>query len=146
MRLRLQDGDILFVRTNGNPDYVGRCAVFAREFITSSGYDPHEFVFASYLIRARPDRGKVNPDYLQTYLTSTSARRALKERSRTSAGQYNINIEGLRSIPLMLPLLAEQSAFAEHLAQIQATIAQQERMAAAADQLVASLMARFFEG
>ena len=27
-RLRLLSGDLLFVRTNGNPDYVGRCAVF----------------------------------------------------------------------------------------------------------------------
>lgn len=27
-RLTLQKGDLLFVRTNGNPEYIGRCAVF----------------------------------------------------------------------------------------------------------------------
>ena len=32
-RLRLHDGDLLFVRTNGDPDYVGRSAVFNAENI-----------------------------------------------------------------------------------------------------------------
>ena len=34
-RLRLHDGDLLFVRTNGNPDYVGRSAVFNAETMRS---------------------------------------------------------------------------------------------------------------
>lgn len=46
-RYSLERGDILFVRTNGNPDYVGRCAVFE---------PPNEgvWLYASYLIRGRP--------------------------------------------------------------------------------------------
>ena len=43
-RLRLKEDDLLFVRTNGNPDYIGRCAVFD---------GPREALFASYLIRVR---------------------------------------------------------------------------------------------
>ena len=36
-RLRLQEGDVLFVRTNGNPDYVGRCAAFSTTEVAGNG-------------------------------------------------------------------------------------------------------------
>jgi hypothetical protein len=45
-RLRLQDGDLLLVRTNGNPNYVGRSVVFTHP-------DARLWVYASYLIRVR---------------------------------------------------------------------------------------------
>lgn len=42
--LLLEHGDLIFVRTNGNPEYVGRSAVFDLEM---------PCLYASYLIRAR---------------------------------------------------------------------------------------------
>ena len=145
-RLLLKNGDVLFVRTNGNPDYVGRCTVFEEELVRSVGVPTDQFVYASYLIRARPDPQTVNPHYLQALLSSDYGRKAMRERSRTSAGQYNINTEGLRSIPVPVPPLDLQQSFASRASDIQAMIAQQDRMAEASEELIASLMARAFEG
>lgn len=106
-RLAMQEGDVLVVRTNGSPDLVGRCAVF-------EGAD-QPFAYASYLIRLRPDRTKVNPRYLAFFLSSTLGRDAIEKIKRTSAGQYNINSENLRAIELPLPPLAEQQQIAQRL-------------------------------
>lgn len=111
-RITLADGDLLFVRTNGNPDYVGRSAIYDDQRMIDAGYAPNASVYASYLIRARLNRS-VCPAFIQAQLSSAEGRRHFRERSRTSAGQYNINTESLGTIPLMLPPLSLQLAFAE---------------------------------
>ena len=45
-RLRLVDGDLLFVRTNGNPDFVGRCSVYESSAVTAAGFDGADCVYA----------------------------------------------------------------------------------------------------
>lgn len=145
-RLKLEEGDLLFVRTNGNPDYVGRSAVFDSSVVAGSGFEPSQFIYASYLIRARPDPRRVNSIYLQALLASEFGRKALRERSRTSAGQYNINTVALGSVPIPLAPIDLQRAFAARVADIQSIIVQQERAAAVAERLMQSLMARCFEG
>lgn len=114
-RLRLCEGDVLFVRTNGNPDFVGRSAIFTRSAVLDYGYDPSEFIYASYLIRARLNQSLVLPGFLCHYLSSPEGRQAVRERCRTSAGQFNINTAGLGTIPLPLPPLREQTRIASIL-------------------------------
>ena len=114
-RLRLFEGDVLFVRTNGNPNFVGRSAIFTRSAVLDYGYDPSEFIYASYLIRARLNQSLVLPEFLCHYLSSPEGRQAVRERCRTSAGQFNINTAGLGTIPLPLPPLREQVRIASIL-------------------------------
>lgn len=106
-RLVLEPGDLLVVRTNGSPELVGRCAVFEG--------GPRLFAFASYLIRLRIDPEKANPRFLAFFLTSTYGRDAIAAIRRTSAGQYNINSENLRSIQISLPSIEEQKRLADRL-------------------------------
>lgn len=110
-RIRLESGDLLFVRTNGSRDLVGRCAVF-----DVAEQEP-PFGFASYLIRVRVHQTKVLPRYLAYFLNSTNGRSELDSRRRTSAGQFNINSENLRSIPLPVPPIAVQQRLLEQLEQ-----------------------------
>ena len=117
-RLKLLEGDLLFVRTNGNPDYVGRCAVFESESVRKKGYKPENFVYASYLIRARLDQERVHPRFVQFYLLTHAGRAALRSRCRTSAGQYNINTEGLGLIPIPIPPFRLQEEFASKVTEI----------------------------
>jgi restriction endonuclease S subunit len=58
----------------------------------------------------------------------------------------HINKTQLGNFPVMLPPLALQRIFAERVADIQATVDQMDRAAAAAEQLQATLMARLFGG
>ncbi|MDO8777642.1 MAG: restriction endonuclease subunit S [Burkholderiaceae bacterium] len=145
-RLQLLSGDILFVRTNGNPDYVGRCAVFEPALVANSGFEPNEFIYASYLIRARLKGRDLLPLVLQHYLSEGEGRRALRARCKTSAGQYNINTEGLGAIPVPLFPTAFQQTFATRIKAIEALKAIHRTALAELDALFASLQQRAFAG
>ncbi len=103
-RLRLADGDLLLVRTNGNPHYVGRSVVFRRP-------DERIWVYASYLIRVRL-RGGLLPEFVNIVLGLGQGRRELLRRVTTSAGNHNINSNSIRLIRLPVPRLAEQERIA----------------------------------
>jgi len=110
-RLQLLSGDLLFVRTNGNPDFVGRCAVYQPEQFLMTEFAESDFVFASYLIRARLKDSLILPIFLQKFFESDEGRMALRRGCKTSAGQYNINTETLGSIPVPVPPLQQQRTF-----------------------------------
>lgn len=108
--LTLNEGDILLVRTNANPDYIGRCALFKNLRGT--------WVYASYLIRIRIDKDRADPGYLVKLLQSEKARRQFLSIARTSAGNYNINTTGIKSIVVCLPEISEQQKIAEILSTV----------------------------
>lgn len=94
-RLTLVDGDLLLVRTNGNPNYVGRSAVFRSQ-------DARVWVYASYLIRVRLGDDLL-PDYVNIFLSSERGRRELLRRVTTSAGNHNINSNSIRLLAIPVP-------------------------------------------
>jgi type I restriction enzyme S subunit len=145
-RLQLLPGDLLFVRTNGNPDNVGRCAVFDPSLVEKTGYDKHRFIYASYLIRARLKKSLLKPLVLQHYLSVGEGRRALRARCKTSAGQYNINTESLAAIPLPVLPPSLQERFSERVDAIESLKADQRASIVELDALFASLQHRAFRG
>jgi type I restriction enzyme S subunit len=106
-RFRVQLDDILIVRTNGNPAYIGRSALASSEV--------SEFLFASYLLRIRCDVTRVYPYFLNALLQSKRTRRLLLRAATTSAGNYNINTNNLRRILIPIPSLEEQQRIIEVL-------------------------------
>lgn len=133
-KLALRAGDILFVRTNGNPAYIGRAVVCDGQ---------HEAAYASYLIRARlADPGPAIPQYVREAMTVTSYRDVVLRAARTTAGNYNMSVEGLSGLPLPFPPLDLQHAFAERLADLRSIITQQERALTIARDTERALMAR----
>lgn len=145
-RLRLRNDDLLFVRTNGNREYVGRSAVVTPELGKYMGLAPADFVYASYLIRARLRLENVDATYLQAYLSGPSGRKAILERAKTSAGQFNINIESLSSIPVELPLVERQRRFSEKSREIDRVMALYRGHLNNLDGFFASLQYRAFRG
>jgi type I restriction enzyme S subunit len=135
-KLLLRPGDVLVVRTNGNKNYVGRCAVFDLQ---------EEFLFASYLIRLRLDQ-RLNPHYLVAYLGTPTGRREIDRTTRTSAGQYNISASGLASIQIPVPPLAKQLKFVDQYAQWRASQVTLERGTDDAAALLSALLDRAFFG
>lgn len=136
-KLELISGDILFVRTNGNPDYVGRCAVF----------NLHErYLFASYLICGRLDLNLLEPEFVANYLRSRACRESMKPYIRTTAGQSNIGIEGLSQIPIIVPPRQLQTRFVEINQRHQKLARCQKESARQAEQLFQSLLRQAFEG
>ena len=134
-KLRLAHGDLLFVRTNGNPDYVGRCAVFDLEA---------ELYFASYLIRARTKQKLIVPVFLSAYLRTPDGRRSMQPSIRTTAGQYNVSVEGLRDVQVIVPPLPLQQKFAALVQRVERLRAVQREALRQAEHLFASLLHRAF--
>jgi type I restriction enzyme S subunit len=117
--LRLDDGDILIIRTSGSRDLVGTCAVF---------HEAGVFVFASYLIRLRTLRDKANPDFVSWYINSSIGRQQVDSLSRQIM-QNNINSQELRSLRIPLPPLDVQRAIMERVAAGRAEIAREREAA-----------------
>jgi type I restriction enzyme S subunit len=133
----LKHGDIIFVRTNGNPDYVGRCAVFNLD---------KDLLFASYLIRARVDLSKINPVFLLNFLQTAKGREAMAPYIRTTAGQSNIGIEGLGQIPVPVPPLSLQEEFAGVVARVESLRGRMGESTRGVEGLFESLLAESFGG
>ena len=103
--VQLDAGDILLVRTNGNPDICGQCWVL-------DGLDG-QWGFASYLVRGRADQSLVNPWFVGHFLRSDAGRRLLKGNIRTSAGNYNLSVGNLGAMPLPYPPRPEQDSIVD---------------------------------
>jgi restriction endonuclease S subunit len=100
-RFSLKCGDILVVRTNGNPDYVGRGAVVPLLTETT--------VFASYLLRLRFDTDKVLPEFGHAVLQSKRFRQSVRKEVKSSAGNFNLNTQGLKKQAMPLLSLSDQA-------------------------------------
>lgn len=109
-------GDILINRTNSK-ELVGKCAVF-------QGSD--EYVFASYLIRVRPDLNIAISDFVAYCINSVIGRQQIDALSRQIIGQANINSQELRSLRLPLPPLDVQKEIMEHIKAGRKEIVQKE--------------------
>lgn len=108
-KLTLEDGDILVVRTNGNPLYVGR-SVLVENLC-------EKFAYASYLIRIRVDKREITPAYAACVFGSSQMRQALRRLAKSSAGNFNLNSKDIRSVRLPVPSIEEQT---ELVAQVSA--------------------------
>ena len=100
-KYHLLHGDVLIVRTNGNPDYVGRTAVYQ-----GSRYE--QCIFASYLIRLRPNASKLLPHFLHEMLGSECVKKEIRKQVKSSAGNYNLNTQGIRGLKIPIPSLKVQ--------------------------------------
>lgn len=140
--LLLRAGDLLIVRTNGSPALVGRCAVVPAL--------AHAYAYASYLIRFRLDDRRARPQYVSYFLSSADGRDQISRLRRTSAGQYNINSESLRSIVMPLPPVDQQDVMVERMDRIDNSVRElQERLASAklqASLVQAAVLRRAFVG
>lgn len=109
--LRLQSGDLLFVRTNGVKENAGRCSLFEDEI--------ENCYFASYLIRVRLDPRRLNPSFLNEYGRTEVGTSFLSGKAiRTADGKFNINSGTLKTMLVPVPAIDEQEEIARALALI----------------------------
>lgn len=86
------------------------------------------------------------PLVLQQYLSDGEGRRALRSRCKTSAGQYNINTEGLGAIPIPVFPVDLQQTFIARIQAIEALKTTHRAAQSELDALFASLQQRAFSG
>jgi len=103
----IRDNDLLICRTNGSLSLIGKTAIANN--ITS------KIAFASYLIRLRPNNDLANSSYLNFIMEADIVRRVIEKRARTTAGQYNLNLDILRSIIIPHCSLEEQTVIISNI-------------------------------
>jgi type I restriction enzyme S subunit len=94
----VETGDILFNRTN-SPELVGKSAVYNEKL---------RAVFASYLVRVRPNTNLILSEYLCWWINSMWGREWARNVRTDGVSQSNINAQKLSVMPVPLPPLAEQ--------------------------------------
>lgn len=117
-KLKLKEGDLLLIRTNGNPEYVGQTVIFPEM--------DGDYVFASYLIRIRVDQDKVRPRFLSKYLNSRKGRGEMSGWIRTSAGNHNLGISAIEKFSIPDISLKEQELVVERIDVIENRIEKNE--------------------
>lgn len=135
-RVRLVSGDLLIVEGHGNPDEIGRVAVWDGSI--------SECVHQNHLIRARCRTNKIHPMFLSSFLNSASGRQELLRLGKTTSGLNTISVSNVKAISTLLPPLTLQQQFADRVAEIEATATLSDKAATAAEQLTHSLLAQAF--
>jgi len=135
----LENGDLLFIRTNGVLERLGSCAVYDGE--------PTNALFASYLIRARLKSG-IDPKYIAYFYASSLGTSLVADRATPAAdGKYNLNTGTIDSLPLPLPsTLDEQEAIVTILSAIDQKIDLHRQKRAVLEQLFQSLLHKLMTG
>ena len=136
-RYLLCNGDFLFARVNGNPEYVGRCAVF--QTIGEPVY--HN----DHIIRVHFNDSLLNGVFASTLLNSAYGKRQMREQVKTSAGQYTISQDGIGAIVVILPPINLQNQFASFVSQVEKSKAAVQSALDKAQLLFDSLMQKYFE-
>ncbi len=99
---RLKEGDLLTIRSNGSVDLVGKCARINKK--------DKDYLFAGYLIRLRPIKGKMLSKYLLHVLASIDLRVQIETKAKSTSGVNNINSDELKSLVIPICPLPDQHA------------------------------------
>lgn len=113
-RLLLNEGDVLFNRTN-SWEHVGRTGVWRGQL--------EKATFASYLVRLNPQPGMLLSELLNIWLNWEPTQIAMRRQATPAVQQVNINPTSLRSIPAAFPSsLDEQREMVKRFASMRLTI------------------------
>lgn len=133
----LQNGDLLFVRSNGNRELVGRCmAVYpGTESVTYSGF----------CIRYRINTPDIHPTYIAHLFRSAAFRRTLFQGGQ-GANIQNINQRALSDLPIPLPSEGMQNQFAAIVEKVEGLKSRYQQSLTDLESLYGALSQKAFKG
>lgn len=138
----VDEGDLLFTRYSGNPDYVGACARVPR--LSRPTLHPDK------LIRAVVDRSVADSAYVEIACATGVTRDEIRTRRKTTAGQVGIAGGQLKTVQVPVPPLDEQRRI---VAEVDQQLSLVDSLAAAIDSglrrsaaLRRAILARAFAG
>ena len=133
----LKDGDIVFVRSNGSKELVGR-SVLIRKLEENTTY-------SGFCIRYRNESNKVTPDFLINLFSNEGFKRYYKKDSR-GANINNLNQQMLSNLNIILPPLELQNQFVDFVNQVNRLKLGMENSLEELEDNFNSLMQKVFKG
>ncbi|EJV0278508.1 restriction endonuclease subunit S [Vibrio parahaemolyticus] len=133
----IKSGDVLFVRSNGNKDLIGRCLFFPE--VTE------KLSFSGFTIRGRV----TSKDILPSYLALLSRSEIVKQQFSKNGGGTNISNlsqQILNDVVIPLPTIKEQRKIAQILSTWDRSIATTEKLIDTSKQQKKALMQQLLTG
>jgi len=137
-RTSLKTGDILVVEGHGNPNEIGRSAVW------DGSIEP--CVHQNHLIRVQANQEMILPTYMSNYLNSEGGRRQLIRAGKTTSGLNTINSNQVRKIKILVPPLQLQKKYLDQVYKIRAVKENHTRSLEKLNNLFHALQQRAFKG
>ena len=140
-KYRLENGDVLFNRTNSK-DLVGKMCIY------DGGLE--DAVFASYLIRVELNEDRVLPEYFVTYMNSHLGEVERQGKLKQAVSQANINATELREMEMAIPSLERQKEIVKSLNYMRSKVddikAEVDKKSKLIEDMPNSILAEAFKG
>lgn len=133
----LKDGDLVFVRSNGNKELVGRCVVVNPE--------NEKVTFSGFCIRFRPKSELLNTLYLSHLFTIENFKKKMLQSGR-GANIQNINQKLLGELKIPLPAPEQQQKFVDIVEKTEAIKKQYQTHLEELENLYGSISQKAFKG
>lgn len=134
-RCRLAVGDLLMTE-GGDIDKLGRCAMWRGEVDLC--------LHQNHVFRVRMGKSVI-PDYARAFMQSDVARGYFLRVAKRTTGIASINKTQLGQLPVWMPPVPLQTAFAEQAQRLEATARALDTAAAKAEAMAAALSAEVFD-
>ncbi|WP_415277296.1 restriction endonuclease subunit S [Clostridium perfringens] len=128
---KLENDDIILVRSSVKPEGVGYPILFKKE--------NEDIVYCGFMIRYRYNKRKINPMFLLYQLRSENIRKRVLDLSTVSANT-NINQDSYKQIKISIPSVKEQEKIAEILSTVDEQIENTEKLIQKNQELKKGLM------
>ena len=128
----LKDNDIIFVRSNGNKELVGRSVLVHPRVLTT---------FSGFCIRFRLSTDSINHLFLLQFLKMPNTRKNMAGRG---ANIQNLNQQILSNLDIPVPQIEFQNDFAAFVQQIDKSKFAVQKSLEKTETLYKSLMQRYF--
>lgn len=128
---KLENDDIILVRSSVKPEGVGYPILFKKE--------NEDIVYCGFMIRYRYNKRKINPMFLLYQLRSENIRKRVLDLSTVSANT-NINQDSYKQIKISIPSVKEQEKIAEILSTVDEQIENIEKLIQKNQELKRGLM------
>lgn len=133
----LKDGDIVFVRSNGNRELVGRCILV---------FPNHEKVtYSGFCIRYRIEKTDINAIFLSHLFRVSIFRQSMLQSGR-GANIQNINQQTLANLKIPIPPANLQTQFAQIVEKTEVLKTRYQQSLQELENLYGSLSQRAFRG
>ncbi|WP_429182600.1 restriction endonuclease subunit S [Aeromonas rivipollensis] len=133
----LTDGDLLFVRSNGNKDLIGRCLFFPEV--------KERLSFSGFTIRGRADKKNILPQYI-AFVARSSFFKSQISQYGGGTNISNLSQQILNDIALPLPPHDEQKKIVQILSTWDKAISTTEQLLANSQQQKKALMQQLLTG